>query len=88
MADERDYLDKSRDLAGHMTGETRDEINDLMPARFALYGLHKRASILDAIDSSTAKGDMEIEDLRGAMEKADLRRRLGDIHNQLRSRGR
>jgi hypothetical protein len=86
MAD--DYLDNWRSLAEKTTGETPEQIDDGIPVRFALFGLHKRAAMLAEIDRSMSKGDLEEEDIRSAMSKADLRHRLGEIHDQLRKRGR
>jgi hypothetical protein len=86
--DQRDYFERTRSLAGHKTGESAEQIDAAMPGRFAMYGLSKRSAILDEIDRTTPTGEMQIEDLRKNMERADLRRRLGEIHAQLRSRGR
>jgi hypothetical protein len=89
MADDtRDYIDKSRAWGALTAGHSAEEADDLAPSRFALMGMQKRAAVLDAIDASASKGELPIEDLRSAMSKADLRHRLGQIHAQLRSRGR
>jgi hypothetical protein len=88
MSDDREYLQKTRDLAGHITGESPEEVDARMPGNFALYSLRKRSAILDAWDASTSKGEMDEEDIPGALEKAELRQRLGEIHHKLRLAGR
>jgi hypothetical protein len=86
MAD--DYFDATRRLASHKTGETVEQIDSAMPGRFALYGLDKRSQILAEIDRTTPTGELPIEELESAMWKADLRRRLGEMHDALRKAGR
>jgi hypothetical protein len=86
--DTRDYIDRSRAWGALTAGHSAEEADDHAPIRFALMGMQKRAQILDAIDASASKGELPIEDLRASLEKADLRYRLGEIHSQLRSRGR
>jgi hypothetical protein len=88
MTDDRDYLDKTRSYTQKITGGSREAVDELMPAQFALYGLRKRAAILDAIDAAP-QGDLEEEaEMRAAFDKAQLRNQLGEIHEQLRKAGR
>jgi hypothetical protein len=85
--DNRDYLDRTRSYAQKVTGSSREAADEMMPRQFAVYGLRKRAAILDSIDASMT-GDLEEEEARGALEKVELRRQLGEIHEQLRKAGR
>jgi hypothetical protein len=88
MADERDYIDQTRSYAGKVTGGSPETVDAMMPSQFALYGLRKRAAILDAIDAAP-QGDLEEEaEMRAAFEKVELRRRLGEVHETLRKAGR
>ena len=59
----------------------------MMPGRFALYGVRKRAAILDAIDAAP-KGELDEEEMRSAFDKAELRHRLGEVHEALLKVGR
>jgi hypothetical protein len=87
MTDDRDYLDKTRSYAQKVTGDSPETVDEVMPARFMLYGLRKRAAILDSIDAAP-RGDLDIEEAREAFDKAELRHRLGEIHDALRKAGR
>jgi hypothetical protein len=87
MKDERDYLDKTRSYAQKITGDSPETVDEMMPAQFVLYGLRKRSLILDSIDASMT-GDLGEEEAHAALEKVELRRRLGEVHEQLRKAGR
>jgi hypothetical protein len=87
MTDNRDYLDRSRSYTQKITGGSQEAAHELMPAQFVLYGLRKRAAILDAIDAAP-QDELDIEEAREAFDKAELRHRLGEIHDALRKAGR
>jgi hypothetical protein len=80
----RDYIDRSRSLAEKLSGESPDEVDEHMPSTFALYSARRRSEILESIEASTPTGELELEDLDKAMRKADLRKRLEEVHAQLR----
>src|SRR3974390_1988562 len=82
--DDRDYIDKTRNYTQKLTGESSLEtLDEMIPSQFALYGLRKRAAILDAIDAAP-QGDLDEEEMRAAFDKAQLRHQLGEIHDALR----
>jgi hypothetical protein len=88
MTDERDYIDKTRNYTQKLTGESSLEaLDEMIPSQFALYGLRKRAAILDAIDAAP-KDDIDEEGARAAFDKEMLRRHLGEVHETLRKAGR
>jgi hypothetical protein len=88
MTDTRDYIDRSRSLAEKLTGESSPEqIDESLVPHFALYSARRRAEILDSIDAAP-KSDVEEEDARAAFDKVILRRRLGEVHEQLRKAAR
>jgi hypothetical protein len=54
-----------------------------------MYGARRRVQILDQLAAENASsGELELEDVRTAMETADLRHRLGEVHERLRKIGR
>jgi hypothetical protein len=85
MSDERNYIEKTQNLWKLRTGET-GSVEDLT-AQFALHGFAKRIVILDQWDAEP-RDEIELNDLRDAMERADIRHRLGEVHEQLRKAGR
>jgi hypothetical protein len=81
----RSYLDQAINLAELNTGEKPTP--ESLAARFALHGHAKRVQILDAMDAEP-KEELGLEDLGEAMEKAEIRKRCGDVHELLRKAGR
>jgi hypothetical protein len=87
--DPRSYLEKTRNIARLTSGDSSDIVNELLPSHFAMYGARRRVQILDQIDAENASsGELELEDMRSAMERADLRQKLGETHERLRKIGR
>jgi hypothetical protein len=85
MNDPRNYIEKTQNLWKLRTGEA-GSVEDLTTT-FALHGFAKRIQILDQMDAEP-RGELELEDLKDAMERADIRHRLGALHEQLRKAGR
>jgi hypothetical protein len=83
----RDFLDRTRSIAEKMTGNSVEECDAELSSRFALYGPRKRAEILESIDAGMT-GELDEEDIRNALSKAELRRELGETHAKLRKMGR
>jgi hypothetical protein len=85
MSDDRNYIEKTQNLWRLRTGEAAS-VEELM-RMFSLHGPAKRISILDQMDAEP-RGELELEDLRGEMERADIRHQLGERHEMLRRGGR
>jgi hypothetical protein len=85
MTDERNYIEKTQNLWKLRTGDV-GSVED-MTAQFALHGFAKRISILDQMDAEP-RDEIGLNELRDAMERADIRHRLGEVHEQLRKAGR
>jgi hypothetical protein len=87
MADERDYLERSQSNAQKLIGRRMSD--DELANNFILYGLKKRAGILEAMDAEP-KDETVFEEtaMRAALDRAIRRERLGDIHEALRKTGR
>jgi hypothetical protein len=85
MTDERNYIEKTQNLWKLRTGDA-GSVEDLT-AQFAIHGFAKRIQILDQIDAEPGD-EIELSNLRDAMERADIRHRLGEVHEQLRKAGR
>jgi hypothetical protein len=84
--DQRDWIDSTKSLM-ELRGKPTDE--DSMVAEFSLHGRDKRILIQHAMDGE-AQVDIDDSDadMRRASERAILRRRFRDIHNQLLKAGR
>jgi hypothetical protein len=89
MSDEN-FMDKSLGIAEHLSGESREQLDENFGAQFALHGPKRRAEILHEIDRTTAKGgDIDIEQgLERELKRADLVHRLKTINATLRRAGR
>jgi hypothetical protein len=84
-----DYVDRSRAYAHRLTGESQEQIDAGMPARFALYSPARRAAILQEIDATVPEEvDFEEGAMRRAADRAELVAELNRTHERLRRIGR
>jgi hypothetical protein len=86
--DTRDYIDRSRTVGALSSDDAPEQIDENLVTRFALYGHDKRVQILEEMERTASRGDMEVENLREEMTRANMRHRMLDLHHQLRKRGR
>ena len=78
MADDRDWLDKTRLLMTLRFG--REPTEDDMVAHFMLCGPDQRIRISDTMDAERGEiGDGE-DEMRKAAERGSLRQRYGELH--------
>ena len=81
-----DYITRTKNLQKLATGE--EPTVDDIAGKFALHGLRARVDILQAIDQEPQPDLVEENEIRAALERADIRHRLGALHEQLRKAGR
>ena len=86
MNDERSYIEKTQNLWKLRTGD-EGSVED-MTAAFALHGFAKRIHILDQFDAEPQPDLLEENEIRAALERVEIRRRLGEVHDALRKSGR
>jgi hypothetical protein len=83
MADERDFLERSKNMGEILHGER--PTTEQLESRFALYSPQRRAGILDSMDGETQH---DVDDgepaIRAALERAQHRQNLGEIDRALR----
>jgi len=83
MTDDRNYLERTNSMTEKACGEpgTINEIAD----NFALYGLDRRAAVLDNLDAElSGEIDSGSESLRRHVRLMELRRKMTGIHHALR----
>jgi len=82
-----DYITRTKNLQKLATGE--EPTADDVASKFALHGLRKRVEILQAIDDEP-QDEIGFEEhaMRRALDRAEVRRRLGEVHDALRRSGR
>ena len=87
MTDERSYIEKTQNLWKLRTGD-EGSVEDMTTA-FALHGFAKRIQILDQFDAEP-QDEIGFEEhaMRRALDRAEVRRRLGEVHDALRRSGR
>jgi hypothetical protein len=81
--DDRDFIERAESSTEKLYGNpaTVNQIAD----HFALYGLKKRASALEDIDSELrGEIDSSPHSLRRRVQLMDLRRKMGGVHEALR----
>jgi hypothetical protein len=81
-----DYISKTINLQELATGQ-RPSVDDVA-SKFALHGLRRRVEILHAIDQEPQDDLVEENEIRAALERAEIRRRLEEVHDALRRSGR
>lgn len=82
-SDERDFLARAESVTGKLYGESMpiDKITD----NFALYGLKKRAEVLERLeDDLSSEIDSSPHSLRRRVQLMDLRRKMASVHEALR----
>jgi hypothetical protein len=79
----RDFIERAASAAKKLHGEPPDV--DKMVENFALFGLKKRAGILDSLDGEL-RGDIDSgpHNLRRRAQLIDLRRKMDSVHEALR----
>ena len=81
-----DYITRTKNLQKLATGE--EPTVDDIAGKFALHGLRARVDILHAMDNEPQPDLLEENEIRAALERAEIRRRLGEVHDALRKSGR
>ena len=83
MADDRDFIQRADSASERLHGSPMDI--DKMTKNFALYGLNKRAGVLERIDAEL-RGDIDSgpHNLRRLAQLMELRRKMGGVHDALR----
>ena len=81
-----DYITRTMNLQELATGE-KPTAGDVA-SKFALHGLRRRVEILHAIDQEPQPDLLEENEIRAALERAEIRNRLGQVHEALRKSGR
>lgn len=85
--DERNFIDRAESITGNLYGEPMSP--DRIAENFALYGLRKRVAALERFDAELGEDiDSSPHSLRKRVQLADLRRRMGDLHEALRNANR
>jgi hypothetical protein len=85
--DNRDFIERAASAAEKLHGEPPDV--DKMVENFALFGLKKRAGILDSLDGELC-GDIDSSphNLRRRAQLIELRRKMDSVHGALRNANR
>ena len=81
-----DYITRTKNLQKLATGE--EPTVDDIAGKFALHGLRARVDILQAMDNEPQPDLLEENEIRAALERAEIRSRLGLVHEALRKSGR
>ena len=77
-----DYITRTKNLQKLATGE--EPTVDDIAGKFALHGLRARVDILHAMDNEPQPDLLEENEIRAALERVEIRRRLGEVHEMLR----
>lgn len=81
--DDRNFIERADSITGNLYGEPMSA--DQIAENFALYGLKKRVAALERFDAELGgEIDSSPHSLRRRVQLADLRRRMGSLHEALR----
>jgi hypothetical protein len=84
-----DFIDRTRDYARKVSGETNEQIDAALPAKFAQYSPMKRAMMLSEIERTAPEAvDFEESAMRKAADRAQLVGELNATHQRLLRIGR
>lgn len=81
--DDRNFIERAESITGNLYGAPMSV--ERIAENFALYGLKKRVAALERFDAELG-GDIDssLHSLRKRVQLADLRRRMGSLHEALR----
>lgn len=81
--DDRDFIERAESASEKLNGKPIDI--DEMADNFALYGLNKRATMLEGFDAELrAEIDSGSHSLRRRVQLMALRKKIGGLHEELR----
>ena len=85
--DDRDFIERTESASEKLNGKPMDI--DEMADNFALYGLNKRATMLESFDAELrAEIDSGSHSLRRRVQLMALRKKIGGLHEALRKSNR
>lgn len=81
--EDRNFIERAASITGNLYGEPMSP--DRIAENFALYGLTKRVAALERFDAELGgEIDSSPHSLRRRVQLADLRQRMGTLHEALR----
>ena len=81
--DDQDFIERTESASEKLNGKPMDI--DEMADNFSLYGLKKRATMLESFDAELrAEIDSGSHSLRRRVQLMTLRKRIGGLHEALR----